>query len=53
MVINCAANIPIIACTAKNRDVDRIWAMKQGVKVYLTKPYSGEELIAAIKELIG
>ena len=24
--------IPIVACTAKNRDVDRMWAMKQGVK---------------------
>jgi two-component system, chemotaxis family, response regulator PixH len=47
------ANIPIVACTVKSRDVDRIWAMKQGVKVYLTKPYTGEELIAAIEEVIG
>jgi two-component system, chemotaxis family, response regulator PixH len=45
------ASIPIVACTVKNRDVDRIWAMKQGVKVYLTKPYTAEELIAAIKEV--
>jgi two-component system, chemotaxis family, response regulator PixH len=47
------AGIPIIACTVKNRDVDRIWAMKQGIKVYLTKPYTAEQLVSAIKEVIG
>ena len=45
------ANIPIVACTVKNRDVDRIWAMKQGVKVYLTKPYTAEQLVSAIDEV--
>jgi two-component system, chemotaxis family, response regulator PixH len=46
-------NIPIVACTVKNRDVDRIWAMKQGVKVYLTKPYTAEELVSAIQEVLN
>jgi two-component system, chemotaxis family, response regulator PixH len=46
------ASIPIIACTAKNRDVDRVWAMKQGVKVYLTKPYTAEELLTAVREVV-
>jgi two-component system, chemotaxis family, response regulator PixH len=46
------ASIPIVACTAKDRDVDRVWAMKQGVKVYLTKPYTAEELITAVKEVV-
>ena len=47
------ASIPIVACTAKNREVDRIWAMKQGVKVYLTKPYTAEDLVNAIQEVSG
>ncbi|PSB00805.1 response regulator [Merismopedia glauca] len=47
------ANIPIVACTVKNRDVDRIWAIKQGVEVYLTKPYTAEQLVSAIEEVIG
>jgi two-component system, chemotaxis family, response regulator PixH len=47
------ADIPIIACTAKNREVDRMWAMKQGVKVYLTKPYTAAELTTAVKTVIG
>ncbi len=45
------ASIPIVACTAKNRDVDRVWALKQGVKVYLTKPYTAEQLVGAIEEV--
>ncbi|AFY68895.1 response regulator receiver protein [Thalassoporum mexicanum PCC 7367] len=43
------ADIPLVACTAKNRDVDKMWAMRQGVKAYVTKPCSQEELISALK----
>lgn len=46
------ASIPIIACTAKDRDVDRAWAIKQGIKVYLTKPYAAEELVAAVQSVV-
>ena len=42
------ANIPIVACTAKNRDVDRMWAKKQGVKAYITKPFTRQDLLAAL-----
>lgn len=47
------ANIPIIACTAKDRDVDKMWAKKQGVKGYLVKPCSKEELINTVQTAIG
>lgn len=47
------AEIPIIACTAKDRDVDRMWALKQGVKAYVTKPCTKEELVGAVKGIIG
>ena len=47
------AEIPVIACTAKDRDVDRLWALKQGVKAYVTKPCTQEELISAVKGVIG
>lgn len=43
------AQIPIVVCTAKNRDVDRVWAKKQGINTYLTKPYTQEELAIALK----
>ena len=47
------AKIPIIACTVKNRNVDRLWAMKQGVKGYVTKPCTQEQLVSALQEAMG
>ena len=47
------AEIPIVACTAKNRDVDRMWAIKQGVKAYVTKPCTKEELVSALQGVMG
>jgi two-component system, chemotaxis family, response regulator PixH len=47
------AQIPIVVCTAKNRDVDRVWAKKQGIDAYLTKPYTQEELTATLKTALG
>lgn len=43
-------SIPIVTCTAKDRDVDRMWAKKQGVKAYVTKPCTQDELVTAVKE---
>jgi two-component system, chemotaxis family, response regulator PixH len=46
------AKIPIIACTARDRDLDRFWGQKQGIDVYITKPYSQEEIINAINSVV-
>jgi two-component system, chemotaxis family, response regulator PixH len=47
------AQIPIVVCTAKNRDVDRVWAKKQGINAYLTKPYTQAELEIALQTALG
>ena len=47
------ANIPVVACTAKDRDVDKMWAAKQGVKAYLVKPCTSEELVSAVRAAIA
>lgn len=44
-------NIPVIACTSRNQDLDKLWGKKQGVNVYLTKPYSQEDIIQAVKSV--
>lgn len=44
--------LPIIACTSKNQELDRMWAMKQGIDVYLTKPFSQDQIIQAVKSVI-
>ncbi|MGR3276073.1 response regulator transcription factor [Acaryochloris marina NIES-2412] len=43
------ADIPVVACTAKDRDVDRMWAAKQGVEAYVTKPCTKQELVSALR----
>ena len=47
------AAIPVVACTAKNRDVDKMWAKKQGVKAYVVKPCTQEELVSAVQEAMA
>ncbi len=45
--------LPIIACTTKNQEIDRLWGMKQGVNVYVTKPCTKEQLVQAVKSVVG
>ncbi len=45
--------IPIIFCSSKNKDIDRIWGMRQGAEMYLTKPFTKQQLIGAIKSIIN
>lgn len=45
------AGIPIIMCTSKNQETDRIWAMRQGAQDYVVKPVQPNELISKIRAL--
>jgi twitching motility two-component system response regulator PilH len=41
-------HIPVIICTTKHQETDRIWGMKQGARDYVTKPVDGADLLAKI-----
>ncbi|HBB36242.1 MAG TPA: two-component system response regulator [Cyanobacteria bacterium UBA8803] len=43
------ANIPIVICSSKDQEIDRLWGMRQGAKAYLVKPFSQEQLIRTVK----
>ena len=45
------AQVPVIMCTSKNQETDRVWGMRQGARDYVVKPVDGDELIAKIKAL--
>jgi twitching motility two-component system response regulator PilH len=45
------ADVPIIMCTSKNQETDRVWGMRQGARDYITKPVDVDELMAKIKAL--
>src|SRR6266508_5006387 len=35
-------HIPVIICTSRNQETDRVWGMRQGAKDFLVKPRSEE-----------
>ena len=43
------AGVPVIMCTSKNQETDKVWGMRQGARDYIVKPVNAEELLAKIK----
>ena len=44
-------HIPVIMCTTKGADTDKIWGMRQGANDYLVKPVDAAQLLAKIAQL--
>src|SRR5574343_1528720 len=44
-------NIPVIVCTTKGQETDKIWGLRQGAIDYLVKPLNPEELLQRIAAL--
>ena len=43
--------IPVIMCTSKSLETDKIWGMRQGAHDYLVKPVNLSELLNRIKAM--
>ena len=44
-------DVPIIICTSKGQETDRIWGLRQGARDYIVKPIDPHELLAKIAAL--
>ncbi len=44
-------HIPVIVCTSKGQETDRIWGLRQGALDYIVKPINGEDLLSKIAAL--
>jgi DNA-binding response OmpR family regulator len=44
--------IPIILLSSKNTPLDKRWGLQQGADLYLTKPFTSEDLIASVKRFV-
>jgi twitching motility two-component system response regulator PilH len=42
-------DVPVIMCTSKNQETDKVWGMRQGARDYVVKPVDADELIAKIR----
>ncbi|TYQ30709.1 PleD family two-component system response regulator [Pseudanabaena sp. UWO310] len=45
-------DIPVVACTSKDQELDRLWGMKQGIAIYLTKPFSRDDILRAVRSVV-
>ncbi|MCF8539360.1 MAG: response regulator transcription factor [Candidatus Nanopelagicales bacterium] len=43
---------PIIFCTARDDEVDRVYGLELGADDYITKPFSPRELVARVKSIV-
>jgi len=44
-------HIPIILCTTKDQETDKVWGVRQGAKDYVVKPIDSAELLSKIAAL--
>ena len=43
--------LPIIICTSKRQETDKLWAIRQGARDYVTKPVDPHDLLSKIMAL--
>jgi len=50
---NCVTSkIPVVLCSTKSSDVDKIWGTMLGADAYLAEPINQEELLVTLEQLI-
>jgi twitching motility two-component system response regulator PilH len=43
------ADVPVIMCTSKGLETDKVWGMRQGARDYVVKPVDADELLGKIR----
>jgi two-component system, chemotaxis family, response regulator PixH len=46
------SSIPVVFCSTKDSDVDKMWGNMLGADAYLSKPINQEQLTVTLKQLI-
>lgn len=46
------ATIPVVMVSTKSQETDRVWAMRQGARGYLTKPIDERLLLQTIRQIL-
>lgn len=47
------AGIPIIVCSSKSQETDRVWALRQGAREYVIKPVKESDLLSKLRAVLG
>ncbi|HEV8307630.1 MAG TPA: response regulator [Methylomirabilota bacterium] len=43
---------PVVLVTSKNQESDRVWGKRQGADEYVPKPFTPEQLLAAVRRFV-
>jgi twitching motility two-component system response regulator PilH len=43
------SDVPVIMCTSKDQETDKVWGIRQGASDYIVKPVDPDELVAKIR----
>ena len=46
-------HIPVILCTTKDQETDKVWGIRQGARGYVLKPIKAADLLSQIDALTG
>lgn len=47
------ARIPVVLVTSKSTESDKFWGKQQGADGYVIKPFTGDDLLGAVRKLVG
>jgi twitching motility two-component system response regulator PilH len=47
------ARIPVVIVTSKGTESDKFWGKQQGADGYVIKPFTGDDLLGAVRKLVG
>lgn len=47
------SHIPVIICTSRGADTDKVWGMRQGAQEYLVKPMTKDILLPKVKKIMA
>lgn len=46
-------DVPVVLVSSKNAETDVRWGLRQGAREYVTKPYTPEQVLAAVRKVTG
>lgn len=45
-------HLPIVICSTKNTEVDKVWGMDLGADAYITKPFDPKQFVSIVERLL-
>jgi twitching motility two-component system response regulator PilH len=45
-------SMPVVMVTSKDQESDRAWGLKQGASDYVTKPFTPDQLLGAVRRIV-